>query len=401
MPGTPATAQAAVLSPTATLMPVDHRRELFESVWQTVKDHYLYVDFHGVDWQALREQYEPKVMAASSAYEYYGLIADMVVQLNDEHSRFLSPWQAREEYELITGQTNYVGIGILSKPEQYTVLIVYVFPGSPAEQAGLKRRDRITAVDGVPFTDASRELDRIRGPEGTTVTVTVRSPGMSPRDVTIRRSAIRGTILPSAHRLDSDPSTGYLLIPDLFVEDMGLRVEDRLDALLQESGPQLQGLVIDLRANGGGLRSVLQHILAQFVTGEVGRFFSQKSEYPFRIAEGLYYDRLKAVRVVVLVDGGTESNAELLDAVLQNQHRARVVGTRTAGNTETVYPYDFEDGSRLWVAQEGFKLPDGTNLEGRGVIPDMTVNEDWTLYTEQQDPDILKAVELLKGGDLP
>jgi C-terminal processing protease CtpA/Prc len=100
---------------------------------------------------------------------------------------------------------------------------------------------------------------------------------------------------------------------------------------------------------------------------------------------------------VLLVDQGTESYAEVMSASIQEKGRAKVVGVTTAGNTETIYAYNLEDGSRLWCAQEGFKLLDGTNLEGRGVIPDVTVNVDWTAFQEGDDPQILKAVDLLHG----
>jgi len=84
--------------------------------------------------------------------------------------------------------------------------------------------------------------------------------------------------------------------------------------------------------------------------------------------------------------------------MIQYQGRAKVTGARSAGNTEIVYPHDFKDGSRLWLAQEGFKLPDGTTLEGRGVIPDAELDLNWADYAEKDDPQILKAIELLKKG---
>jgi C-terminal processing protease CtpA/Prc len=74
------------------------------------------------------------------------------------------------------------------------------------------------------------------------------------------------------------------------------------------------------------------------------------------------------------------------------------VGSQTAGNTETIYAHTFEDGSRLWLAQEGFRLQDGTNLEGVGVAPSSVVDADWTRYSEDDDPQLLEALRLLGGG---
>lgn len=100
----------------------------------------------------------------------------------------------------------------------------------------------------------------------------------------------------------------------------------------------------------------------------------------------------------MLVDDGTVSYAEVLAGSLQARNRAQVVGVASLGNTETIYPYDFEDGSRAWIAQEGFKLPNGVNLEGRGVIPDKVSDRDWTQYSERADPHIVEALDLLKQG---
>jgi len=99
--------------------------------------------------------------------------------------------------------------------------------------------------------------------------------------------------------------------------------------------------------------------------------------------------------LVILVDRGSQSYTEVFTAVLQAAGRARVVGVRTAGNTETIYPHDFDDKSRLWLAQEGFKLPSGVNLEGRGVNPDIKIDVDWTAFSEATDPQVLEALRLL------
>jgi carboxyl-terminal processing protease len=162
--------------------------------------------------------------------------------------------------------------------------------------------------------------------------------------------------------------------------------------------PDLKGLVVDLRGNGGGFRTILESILGDFVSGQVGTFFSQTSSYALTITGKPLGDKLSSLPVVVLVDQGTESYAEVLSASIQEKRRAKVVGVATAGNTETIYAYNLEDGSRLWCAQEGFKLLDGTNLEGRGVIPDEIVNVDWTAYQEADDPQILKALDILHGA---
>jgi len=374
-------------------MPLTERNELFKEVWSTVNDRYLYADFRGVDWNKTREEYAQRISKVGSAAEFYTVMSEMVGLLKDQHSRYISPEEAKDEDDLNRGDTSYAGIGILSKYESDSALVVLVFPGSPAAEAGLQRRDRILAIDGNAIR-GDGDVSPIRGPAGTDVRLTVRSPGEQLREITITRRAVTGKITASSSRLEVDGSIGYLLIPSLWADDMSEQVEEHLDELLQ--GPPLKGLVIDLRANEGGWRPVLTGILGQFVAGEdVGHFYSQGSDYQIEIERGNLYARLKDVPLVVLVDSNSQSYAEVLPAALQASGRAKVVGTKTAGNTETIYSYNFPDGSRLWVAQEGFKLPDGTNLEGRGVIPDIAIDVDWTQYPLKTDPHVLKAVELL------
>jgi C-terminal processing protease CtpA/Prc len=191
---------------------------------------------------------------------------------------------------------------------------------------------------------------------------------------------------------------GYIIIPDLWTGDMDALVDRELAKLL-DADPPMSRLIIDIRGNGGGYRTVLEHILGNFVDGPAGSFYDKNGTYPFTITGRALQQRLKNIPAAVLIDWGTESYAEVLAAVLQSRRRALVVGRNSAGNTETIYRYDFADGSRLWVAQQGFKLPDGTGLEGRGVVPDVHVSEDWTAFPESDDPDIQRAIEALSGQD--
>jgi carboxyl-terminal processing protease len=382
------------ISPTTTprLLSEEERVALLDEVWSTVKDNYLYADFHGDDWAAARDRYEPRVRAAVSADELYSLLAEMVAELGDDHSRFLSPSDARAEDAQQRGNADYVGIGIVSSPGDRSVMVVFVFPGSPAERAGLMRRDRITHVDGQALSDPRNEPSKIRGPAGTSVRLTVISPGRVPRDVDVVRERITGGVSPTAHRLGINPAVGFLVIPDLWTGDMDRQVDRALGRLLDEA-PPLTGLIIDLRGNGGGYRTVLENILGDLVSGKVGEFYDKNGTYPFEITPRALQSRLKGVQVAVLTDGGTESYAEVLAASVQVTGRGIVVGRPSAGNTETIFPYDFDDGSRLWVAEQGFRLPDGTGLEGRGVLPDEAVTEDWTAFSENNDPDILRALQ--------
>ncbi len=391
--GPAATPIELVVQPTPQLPALDEaqRSDIFEKVWGTVAAHYLYSDFGGVDWHKLKQEYQPRALQADSSAAFYATLRAMVKQLGDEHSRFLDPQAAYREQGLSTGEV-YVGIGVATIDDPQGRLVTTVFRDSPAREAGIKRRDIIVAVDGAPIDSHG---SRIKGPPATTVRLQVRNPGGEERSVTVQRRAVLEQYRPDVYLLPGT-DVGYLLIQSFWPMETPQAVEQALTQFLEAHEGQLAGLIVDVRLNNGGWRSVLEGLLGNFVQGEVGAFYSHSSSYGLHVTPTKVYAPVKELPVVVLVDRGTKSYAEIFAAVLQSQGRAQVVGVNTTGNTETIYPYDFDDGSRLWVAQEGFRLADGLTLEGRGVVPDRSIAIDWLRFSELRDPHIVKGVELIR-----
>lgn len=380
------------ITPTLTALDEEARGKLFDEVWQIVADHYLYADFRGVDWEAQRTIFRPRALAAATPKSFYQVLEAMINALGDDHSRFVSPQAAEEEIAIADGTEAYVGVGLLFERDERGAVVTTVFPDGPAADAGLQRRDHLLEIDGKPWASHGYTL---RGPEGSIVTLLVETPDEAPREVRVTRRALNARYVPEAYRLPNT-AVGYLIIQSLWAESMD---EDVVAALkqLEAEGP-LDGLIIDLRGNGGGWRTVLEGVLQNFVEGKVGAWWTQDESSPLSVKRNDVYPLVQKVPLVVLVDDATESYAEVLAASLQASGRAQVVGVATAGNTETLYAYDFADKSRLWLAQEGFQLPDGTNLESRGVLPDEVVDVDWLQYSEADDPQIKRAVELVVSG---
>ncbi|MFV9505273.1 MAG: S41 family peptidase [Oscillochloridaceae bacterium umkhey_bin13] len=396
-----AAAPAPTLAPTATTAPTNAgppttptpisattRQQIFNEVWAIVNEHYLYDDFGGVDWATVRDDFEPRIAVAATDAAFYELLGFMVGRLGDDHSRFLPPQAAQREDTLSSGREEQVGIGVIALPMGDGLLIQHVFPDSPAQRAGLLPRDRIVAIDGVFYTASD-----IQGPEGTSVRLTVVRPGEGSLDIVLTRRRVEGRITPLARRLPGE--IGYLSVTTLWVSDMDRQVAEALHELTA-SGP-LRGMVLDLRSNPGGWRNVLTGILSHFVRGEVGNFTSRKGDTALVISAPTSPD-LRGLPLVVLIDSGTASYAELLAAILQSHAGAVIVGAPSPGNTETIYSYEITGGGRLWVAQEGFSLKNGIELEGIGVQPDITVLDDWTRFSERDDPGLTTALRLLAPG---
>ncbi len=138
-------------APTPVLMPYEEREQIFEEIWRTVKEHYLYSDFHGVDWDAVHDQFADRLQADQTRVEFYDTMVELITQLNDQHSRFLPPAAAQTENATISNSDVTVGIGVLTKPRPDGAFIQIVYPDSPAARVGLEPRDRIIGVDGRPY----------------------------------------------------------------------------------------------------------------------------------------------------------------------------------------------------------------------------------------------------------
>lgn len=271
------------------------RNFMFERVWQTVNDHYLYEDFGGLDWQTLKAQYREQILTVSNNQAFYTGVDDMIYALNDDHSVYLSPWDscAEDGWEI--------------KPDSET-----------------------------------QETNDDIGP------------------------------ILTFSRLEQHKDILFIELDSFDSETVDERFTTELRNALREG--DVSTVIIDLRHNYGGYLESTFNILQHFVHGKIGFEVDKEGHHPIISFRTPYFRKLENVEVIVFVDNESHSAAELTAGILQLERGATVIGTTaSAGNTEIVLPFDFRDGSRLWLAVSSFRLRDGTNLEGRGVIPDVLI----------------------------
>ncbi|HXF84799.1 MAG TPA: S41 family peptidase [Anaerolineales bacterium] len=366
---------------------------VLKRIGEIVRAVYVYPDFNGKDWNEIEARYTAKVEAGLDTESFYHEMQAMIEELGDEHSYLLSPLEVKEDEAALRGQSEFVGIGIYAQPDLETgrMIVISTFPGSPAEHAGIKPHDTILLADGLPPV-VNEMHNRVRGPECSAVILKVQSPGEAPRDLMLIRSTIRGGLTIDARLVPTSDGSkiGYLFIPTFFDET----IPPQIEAALNEFGP-LDGLILDVRLNGGGSSSVVEPIMAHFLNGRVGRFVSRSTSRVMTIEPNPIHNS-QTVPLIVIVSEDTASFGEIFAGVLRDARQAKIVGETSLGNVEVLNGYNLPDGSMLWIAAETFDSDfSDDNWEETGIVPDVHAFAEWNTFYFETDPSLAAALELL------
>jgi C-terminal peptidase prc len=386
--------QAVQATPEVEIAEVSQAQQLniLRELGNIIEDVYVYPDFNGKDWTEIEGRYRSKIEAGLDTQSFYREMSAMIEELGDEHSSFLSPVEVDESEAELRGDTQFVGVGIYSQPdfERGRLIVVSTYPGSPAEYGGIQHHDSILAVDGQPINETVGS--RLGGSQCSAVVLRVQSPGEAPRDVMLVRYAIQGNIPIDARRVATTDGSqiGYIFIPSFFDETLPEQIANALN----EFGP-LDGLILDVRTNAGGISTVTYPILEYFIEGKLGQYVSREASRLLEISANEIQNS-QSVPLVVVVSQDTASFGEIFAGVLQDAGRAQVVGETTLGNVEVLNGYRFEDGSQIWLATETFYSAfSDANWEETGIIPDVQAFAEWDTFYFETDPSITAAVDLL------
>ncbi|HLJ58356.1 MAG TPA: S41 family peptidase [bacterium] len=329
----------------------------------------------------------------------YQTTRDMLASLHDTHTFYLDPAQFKEWQDRYAGKPGYAGVGSLLasiKDSAGTILMVYVaavFPRSPAAVAGLQRFDQIVQVDGTPIAPAVTPLDVariVRGPIGSTVTLTLRRKG---RDVmlTATRQAIEAPVLSTEM---VRPGIAYL---HLFQFTTGAADQFRSAVRSLEAQGSLRGVILDLRENGGGLYSEMQGVAGTLLPTGTLLAHAVSHEGPSQfVATGT--PLLAQIPLVVLTDGNTASNGEVLSLALHDAHRATLIGEKTQGALgETITLLLPAGGMGVTIAE--VNGPQYEQVEGVGIGPDQVVSLTVQDVSDGADPQLDAALKAVGAGN--
>jgi carboxyl-terminal processing protease len=282
------------------------------------------------------------------------------------HTGYLTSQEVAARNASLSG--TFVGIGAVLKLEGSAATVVRVIPGSPAEKAGLRADEVILRVDGNAVAGQTVEqiVVKVRGPEGTPVTLVLQDLDGSERSLTIVRAKI------------DQPLVSWALAPG--GRDAVIRLEsfstgaakDMVAAIKAARAAGAAGIVLDLRANGGGYVTEAINVASQFLGSGIVYISQDRSgkQVPHEVAGG---GTATDLPLVVLVDGQTASAAEIVTGAIQDAGRATIVGETTYGTGTVVGTYPLADGSAVTIGTERWLTPKGHAIWREGLTPDETV----------------------------
>ena len=332
-------------------------------------------------------------------------IRGMVSSL-DPYSAYLDG----DEYDevKISSSGQYSGVGIEVSMEDGQVVVVAPFEGSPAAEAGIRSGDVIATIDDVAVntTTLGDTIGRMRGKEGTSVKIGILREGSAePLQFTLKRSRVQ---LHSVKSELPEAGVGYVRIAQ-FSETTGDELIAALRALRKSNGAPLKGLVLDMRNNPGGVLEAAVSVSDAFLDGGVivsakGR--TPESKFEMSATPG---DELDGAPIVVLVNGGTASAAEIVAGALKDHHRATLMGRTTfgKGSVQTVMPLGGDRAIKLTTSL--YYTPSGVSINHRGISPDIELERDHEPSAVapavppaadapllQRDPEVKRAIQELK-----
>ncbi|PVZ10309.1 MULTISPECIES: S41 family peptidase [unclassified Pseudomonas] len=307
----------------------------------------------------------------------------------DPHSAYLGPEEFAELQESTSGE--FGGLGIEVGVEDGFVKVVSPIDDTPASRAGIQAGDLIVKINGQPTRGASMNeaVDRMRGKVGEKITLTLVRDGGTPFDVTLARAIIQ---VKSVKAQLLEDGYGYLRITQFQVKT-GDEVAKALAQLKKQNGnKKLNGLVMDLRNNPGGVLQAAVQTADNFLTSGLivytkGRL--PNSELRFNADP---VDQSEGVPLVVLINGGSASASEIVAGALQDQKRAILMGTDSfgKGSVQTVLPLTNDRALKLTTAL--YFTPNGRSIQAQGITPDVEVRQ--AKVTAESDSENFKEADL-------
>ncbi len=365
----------------AAAPPPSEPARVFDQVWGAVERHYWDASLHGVDWDAARELYRPRALAAPDSAALYAVLNRMLGLLHDSHVFAIPPAEVRYEASRDAGEAQ-ASFGFASYEQGGTWLVYAVTTNSPAARAGVRPGWKLVSIDGRPV-----DVDR-HPVEGQRSRLVFRDVAGQPRALDLAATTVTPQPQVRTRRLPGDV---LLVTLDGFVGR-----DDRQIAAALRDGPEPAAVILDLRDNDGGEEEAAARV--------AGLFFAEKHTLLRRIdrhhedkvpIEGAG-ERSFTGPLAVLVGPRSASAAEALAALLDESGRATSVGERTAGALTGASLEPLADGGQLSLADFDVRTPGGKRIEGVGYTPAHIVRTTPADMAAGRDPVLAAALRLVR-----
>ncbi|MFI5268305.1 MAG: S41 family peptidase, partial [Chloroflexota bacterium] len=311
----------------------------------------------------------------------------------DCQTRFFDPAALKARQAEVSGQQQFGGIGVLMKniPGHPTVLRVL---DGPARSSGLKPGDEIVAIDGKPTRGQTFEQVRntIRGPQGSSVKITVKRPGDSaPHDFDVARGQIQAPIIDAAILGNS---IGYIHLYS-FPQAIPQEIDKALEVFDQRN---VDSVIFDVRANTGGDQQAILQVMSRFIKGGTAEVQIERNgqRQPFTLDPSVYWKNPRPV--VLLADEDTQSGGEMFTKAMQEEGGYKVIGATTSGCAASAHLYQLSDGSGLEVSIGKLVSGKGADINRVGVKPDEAVQYPVDDLAAGRDPQLGAALSVLRAG---
>jgi carboxyl-terminal processing protease len=345
-------------------------------------------------WRLLIKHYiEPTNLQAQEMV--FGAVTGLVNAIGDPYTVFMTPQENTEFHQSLEGTLEGIGAELTMRDNQ--VLVVAPLKGSPAASAGLLPEDVILTVDGVDVTEESlaQVVQRIRGPKGTTVKITVFRPESNEqKSFEIVRQSIH---VPSVEWRVTETESGSVGVIEMnqFGDETVPEIAEALNELRSED---LAGLVLDIRFNGGGYLEGAVDIASMFLTdGKVVSVERRDGDPVNHYVSGRPTD--PEIPMVVLINKGSASASEILAGALQDHHRAAIVGIQSFGKGTVQEVFELPGSASIRITTAKWLTPSGRDIGAEGIVPDITVDRTQEDLNAGRDPQMDTAIEWLFSGE--
>ncbi len=361
--------------------------DLYDNVWRLINSKFVDQSNNQQNWAKWRHKYDNQIQTNEDAYV---AINTMVASLNDPYTKFLDPKEFADETSSIKGSLKGIGIQIGVKDGK--LMVIAPIEDTPAERAGLQADDEILEIDGASTKGITvdKAADKIRGKEGTQVTLLVKRKDMAPKTYTITRAEIEiksiSQKLPTDMKIPNDFC--YIRLSSFISRNAATEFGNILN-----NNRDKKGFIIDLRSNPGGLLTNAIYISDMFLDGGTIVSTVDRDGYKEtqRASSGVYTKK----PVVVLINKGSASASEIFSGAMKDNHRAVIIGEQSFGKglVQEINKLPYDAGINITIQK--YLTPNGTDINKKGITPDIVVKLTEEDVKNKNDLQLKKAVEVL------